>query len=129
MSLVVTANVTFVGAWAWTRLPAPSATANVRPMRTRLRNRFIWSGSYDLFGLRPEDELFLQHLHEEMQGHAEDGQENQHGEHARDVEREVVLEDEVAESLLGADELADDRAEDAEDDRDVEAGEHERQRV
>jgi len=49
--------------------------------------------------------------------------------HARHIQHRICLDDEISKTLLRADEFADDRAEDAEHHRDIEAGEHERQRV
>src|SRR5690348_7773906 len=69
----------------------------------------------------PEDDLALRRDHQEMQADADERKNRQQREHSGGVEIEVVLHDHVADPALGADEFGDDRADDRQDDGDVEA--------
>src|SRR5215470_20456238 len=108
--------------------PASASTVASTPKpRARFTLKSPPSGADDVVGLRPEDDPPLDGLHGQMEPDLERGQQQQDREHARDVERGVELEDQIAEAALRTDELAHDGPEHAEDDGDVEPGEHERQ--
>src|ERR1700730_5925206 len=141
MSLVVTAKTTFFSGLSCASPAAPQSATRAPMIAAPVMMRFIEdplfpgrgpalpSRTDDLVGLRPEDDVLLHRLHDEVKGHAHRREEDEHREDARDVQGEVELQNQVAEPLLRADELADDRAEDAEDDGDVEAGEDKGQRI
>src|SRR5215813_3192555 len=140
MSLVVTANTTFLSglSCAW---PAAHRPSRMPTIATAVMMRFIesplfrgrrpgWCSRADgLVGFRPEDHVPLHRLHDEVEGHAHHGEQDEDGEDAGDVEGEVELQDQVAEAFLRTYELAHDGAQHAEHDGDVEPREHEGQRV
>src|SRR5215467_9850034 len=141
MSLVVTANTTFLSGLSCAWLAASHRPSTMPRMATAVTMRFIecplfrgrrpgWcSRANGLVGLRPEDHVPLHRLHDEVEDHPHHGEQDEHGEDAGDVEGEVELQDQVAEPFLRAHELAHDGAEHAEHDGDVEPREHEGQRV
>src|SRR6266545_3688094 len=141
MSLVVTANTTFLSGLSWASPAAPHIASRAPMITAPIVMRFIEDPLFPgrrpaprsridgLVGLRPEDDVPLHRLHDEVKGHAHHREQNEHREDARDVQGEVELKNEVAETLLRAHELAHDGAEDTEDDSDVETGEHEGQRI
>src|SRR5215813_3773635 len=141
MSLVVTANTTFLSGLSCAWLAASHRPSTMPRMATAVTMRFIecplfrgrrpgWCSRADgLVGLRPEDHVPLHRLHDEVEDHPHHGEQDEHGEDAGDVEGEVELQDQVAEPFLRAHELAHDGAEHAEHDGDVEPGEHEGQCV
>src|SRR4051794_13676720 len=88
--------------------------------------RGMASGGSHVVDGGPEDAFALDEADEGVEGDAEDREDGEEGEGAGDVELVVRLEDEEADAAVGADELTDDGADDAEDDRRVEAGEEER---
>src|SRR5438045_6983786 len=125
MSLVVTANTTFLSGFSCATLEATSpstATTTIATLRFIRTSRP--SRRDHVVGLGPEDDAFLDRLHHEVQGDPHDRQHDQHGEDAGDVQGDVELEDEVAKAALRADELPHDGSEHAEHDRDVEPREH-----
>src|SRR3989442_1752041 len=120
----------FFSGFCWAT--AAAATSTRTPSTTKPRARFmqkLLSGADDMVDLHPEDDPSLDRLDDQMEPDTEHGEQDQHREHARDVERGVELEDQVAEPALRADEFPDDRAEHAEHDGDVEPREHEGERV
>src|SRR5690606_13466727 len=79
--------------------------------------------------LAPEHEAALQPLYGKVKCDTHGREADQRREHAGRVEVEIHLQDQIANPLTGADELADDRTGDAEYERDIKAREDERQRV
>src|SRR5437867_10458773 len=141
MSLVVTANTTFLSGLSWASPAAPQMASRTPMIANPVTMRFIedplfpgrgparQSRADGLVGLRPEDDVLLHRLHDEVKGHPHHGEQNEHREDARDVQGEVELKNQVAQPLLRPHELAHDGAQDAEDDGDVEAREDEGQRI
>src|SRR6266536_2396104 len=141
MSLVVTANTTFFSGLSCASPAAPQIASRAPRSTAPIVMRFIEdplfpgrgparrSRADGLVGFRPEDDVLLHRLHDEVKGHPHHREQNEHREDARDVQREVELKNEVAQTLLRAHELTHDGAQDAEDDGDVEPGEDEGQSI
>src|SRR5205085_11389961 len=116
-SLVVIANTIFRRG-----LSCAPAGCGARPVRTlrsadviTIERTEVIDGSCDdadgscaddLVRLGPEDHATLDRLHHEVQGDPEQGEQDHDGEDAGDVQADVELQDQVAESALRADELA-----------------------
>src|SRR5258708_6268153 len=102
MSLVVTAKTTFFSGLSCAS-PAAPQIASRAPMIAAPMMRFIKCSLFlgrgpalpsrtdDLVGLRPEDDVLLHRLHDEVKGHAHHREEDEHREDARDVQGEVEL--------------------------------------
>ena len=69
------------------------------------------------------DEQALEAEHDAVEHHAEQRDQDHRHEHRGGVERDLHLQHQIAEAAVGAEELADDRAGDREDRRDLHAGE------
>src|SRR5262245_20878676 len=73
-------------------------------------------------GVANDQEVF-EAQHEEIEQAADQGDQNHRQEHGGGVERDLHLQHQVAETAVGAEEFADDRAGDGEDRRDLHSGE------
>src|ERR1700688_269293 len=94
---------------------------------------WLWSKSctHHLFAGRvhPEHYVAPHQADQGMQAYPDRGQDNEDRERPGHIEVEILLQDQVTEARLGADELADDGANHGEHDRDVEPDEDVRQRL
>src|SRR5262249_42583605 len=84
--------------------------------------RTFVSRTYNAFArhVHPEYDSALRDADQTVKPHADHGKDDQNGESAGHVEIEVLLQDEVSETCLRADEFADDRSYDRQHDGDVE---------
>src|SRR5580704_13328022 len=98
------------GSFMSRRAPVPSSAQNP-----------VWLGPH------PEHQEALRVFDEAVQRQSDDGEEDQHGEHAGDIEIEVQRGDQIAEADLGADELADHGADHRQHRRDLQTGEDDHQ--
>src|SRR4029434_8787403 len=103
MSLVVTAKTTFLSGLSWASPATPQMASKTPTIASTVTMRFMEdplfpgrgparrSRADDLVGLRPENDVLLHRLHDEVKGHPHHRKQNEDGKDARDIEGNVEL--------------------------------------